>query len=154
MSEEPAGVFVRLPLSVEQVESVLNSYTGDKESTNICMQKTILDLGTPVTGGTLDVIGYADSKEIDSFAPSADINPCAVIFAEEITSHSIPLVRQSDAQAQIAALGAEVVRLRSCLEGILPRASTACHRSLNGRESHLLAGYCADAREALKGGAS
>ncbi|MFH7812457.1 MULTISPECIES: hypothetical protein [Acetobacter] len=108
---QPTGVFVRLPLNEEQVESVLNSYVGDKESTNICMQKTILELGTPVTGGKLKIVGYAPSHLEGGW--------CAIFRKKsDALKSSIPLVRQSDAQAQIAALEAEVVRLREALEGI------------------------------------
>ncbi|MFT8953741.1 MAG: hypothetical protein ABF979_15905 [Gluconobacter sp.] len=110
MSEKPTGVFVRLPLSDEQRAKIVAEMMFAPISVSGAFAKAALRIGTPVTGGELDVIGYADSKEIDSFTPSADINPCAVIFAEEITSHSIPLVRQSDAQARIAALEAEIVR--------------------------------------------
>ena len=123
MSEEVKGVFVQLPNDATdpQWAKAYDVVVGDEDTKKAALWDFIQiakAIGTPVTGGALDIIGYADSKEIDSFAPSADINPCAVIFAEEITSHSTPLVRQSDAQAQIAALDAEVVRLRAALQNI------------------------------------
>lgn len=37
MTDKPTDVFVRLPLSSEQVLAILDSYTGDKESTDAAM---------------------------------------------------------------------------------------------------------------------
>ena len=141
MSEDIKGVFVRLPLSEEQVESVLNSYTGDKESTNICMQKTILDLGTPVTGKALDcaVIIEQDDKrympEVVSYQPHL-VKP----------KQLLTLARQSDAQAHIAAIEAEAVRLRGVLTEIAESDDT--DNALDPERNKRVA------REVLKGGAA
>ncbi|MFT8890215.1 MAG: hypothetical protein ABF888_00095 [Acetobacter papayae] len=136
--QKPTGVFVRLPVTDEQAQEMYRAYCAayarsSLTTRGIATQAALLAVGTPVTGGELEILDIVDA---------------AYGNTQE------KYVRQSDAQAQIAALEAEVVRLRSCLEGILPRASTACHRSLSGRETRLLAGHCADAREALKSGAA
>lgn len=145
-SQKPTGVFVQLPLDVDDIRKMDQAMSQrmmahSKPTLESASEAAILAIGTPVTGGELEVVAY------DNIASG-------YLSRVEPVTPNINLVRQSDAQAQIAALEAEVVRLRSCLEGILPRASTACHRSLSGRETRLLAGYCADAREALKGGAA
>ena len=105
VTKEVKGVFVRLPLSEEQKAAVydLTSKGGATDA--------ILTIGTPVTGGNLDcaVIIEQDDKrympEVVSYQPHL-VKP----------KQLLNLVRQSDAQAKIAALEAEVVRLQGLLE--------------------------------------
>jgi hypothetical protein len=89
MSEEPTGVFVRLPLSDEQ-RMTANEAPYKKDRKGSALEASILSIGTPVTGGDIPVITTLGTLR-----------------------DPIPCVRQSDAQAQMAALEAEVVRLRA-----------------------------------------
>jgi hypothetical protein len=89
--QKPTGVFVRLPLSNEQLGKLLAPIGT--------LNERMISIGTPVTGGELQVVAY------DNIASG-------YLSRVEPVTPSINLVRQSDAQAQIAALEAEVVRLR------------------------------------------
>jgi hypothetical protein len=96
MSAKPTGVFVRLPVTDEQAEEMYRAYCAAYASSSlttrgIATQAALLAIGTPVTGGDMQVFDIVDA---------------AYGNANE------KYVRQSDAQAQIAALEAEVVRLR------------------------------------------
>lgn len=86
--QKPTGVFVRLPLSNEQLGKLLAPIGT--------LNERMISIGTPVTGGDIPVATYLVGVGWDR----------------------IPCVRQSDAQAQIAALEAEVVRLREALDRI------------------------------------
>ncbi|MFT9251993.1 MAG: hypothetical protein ABF567_02840 [Acetobacter okinawensis] len=184
MIDQPTGVFVRLPLSEEQVESVLNSYTGDKESTNVCMQKTILDLGTPVTGGDLKPIAYVNAERLKwKVATNNDV--CLSFSGQPLTGGGTlnlidGIILFSDAQAalveryragwaagkrdahlsytrQIAALEAEVVRLREAIHKIIDMSRNAQTWSLNNRAASCREELSAIGRlgeKTLKGGAA
>ncbi|KXV59963.1 hypothetical protein AD947_03110 [Acetobacter tropicalis] len=114
---------MRLPLSDEQVLSVLDSYTGDKESTNAAMQKTILSIGMPVTGDDLSEVGLEVVH-----AHGTDLTYCrehAQRIANGADGIIYSLVRQSDHIAKLAEKDAEIVRkdaeierLWAALEGI------------------------------------
>ncbi|AXH72254.1 MAG: hypothetical protein [Caudoviricetes sp.] len=90
---QPTGVFVRLPLSDEQHDTLYHTIrrSGDEVA--------ILAVGTPVTGGDLNPVAFMSPR--DCASPSISFRPF-----HDYT----PLVRQSDAQAAIAALEAEVGR--------------------------------------------
>ena len=95
MTDKITGAFVRLPLSDERKRKVVAEMMFAPTSVADAFSQAALNIGTPVTGGDLDVFDIVDAAYGD---PSAKY------------------VRQSDAQAQIAALEAEVVRLRGGLE--------------------------------------
>ncbi|MCG4254222.1 hypothetical protein K6W37_10025 [Acetobacter senegalensis] len=103
---QPTGVFVRLPLSDEQKRKVVAEMMFAATSVADAFEKAILAIGTPVTGGELKTMAHI-SRGGDR------------ISLRRKTERDIPLVRQSDAQAQIAALGAEVGRLQSHIASIL-----------------------------------
>ncbi|GAN72151.1 hypothetical protein ASY01nite_14380 [Acetobacter syzygii] len=101
MSDKPTGVFVRLPLDEAQIMKLYNPKKSGNEN--------LLAIGTPVTGGKLKIVGYAPSHLEGGW--------CAIFRKKsDALKSSIPLVRQSDVQAHIAALEAEVVRLREYYE--------------------------------------
>ncbi|MCI2023636.1 MAG: hypothetical protein LKJ63_03415 [Acetobacter fabarum] len=100
MSAKPAGVFVRLPLSEEQKQGMYDYVSGDAS-----MEDAIRGIGTPVIGGDIPIIGTIHIGE----------NGKPFFTAPELYSVGGDVVRQSDAQAQIAALEAEVVRLRGVI---------------------------------------
>ena len=90
--QKPTGVFVRPRLSNEQLGKLLAPMDT--------LNERMLAIGTPVTGGDLEVAAY------DNIASGqlSRVRPCGA---------NINLVRQSDAQAKIAALEAYVARLRT-----------------------------------------
>ncbi|WP_156478949.1 hypothetical protein [Acetobacter senegalensis] len=104
MTDKPTGVFVRLPLSDAHVLTLLDAYTGGKETTNTKMQDALLDIGTPVTGGELEVY----------HAPTV---------ISKNGAECIPLVRQSDALAKLAEKNAEIAaaneRCADTLQGLV-----------------------------------
>lgn len=70
-------------------------------------------VGTPVTGGDAQVAGWCHPEQladlhIDNSSP--DRERFVVMSRVQVGSRDVPLVRQSDAQAAIAALEAEVGR--------------------------------------------
>jgi hypothetical protein len=85
--QKPTGVFVRLPLSDEQLGKLL-APTGP-------LNERLLAIGMPVQGGELQEV---------------DIVKAAYEYPRS------KYVRQSEAQAQIAARDAEIVRLREIPE--------------------------------------
>lgn len=96
MSDKPTGVFVRLPLSEEQIVSISGWIPGSREELrNEVLPSIFSIIGTPVADGEL-----------------------AVVTTLGTLRDPIPLVRQSEAQAQIAARDAEIVRLREALDRI------------------------------------
>lgn len=103
--QKPTGVFVRLPLSDEQRAKIVAEMIPPPISVSDAFEKVALNIGTPVTGGDLEVAAY------DNIASGhlSRVRPCGA---------NIELVRQSDAQAKIAALEAEVARLRETMEEI------------------------------------
>lgn len=119
MTEKTAYV-VMLPLTDEQVLSLLDSYTGSAKSTNALMNETIRAIGTPVDS-SVPVVGYEitlnGSRVALSRAKFADVS-------EDIKYESRPLVRQSDHLAALAEKQAEVERLRAALQPFSDAAYT------------------------------
>lgn len=146
MSDKPTGVFVRLPLSNEQLGKLLIPTRTFNER--------MISIGTPVTGGELRVSAFAD------YIPPSAIGVMAQIFEvsdRRTKSFNEPLVRQSDAQAQIAALEAEVVRLRESYAAIRWRFIQDARiegRTLTERQFDSLVDNDDEAHKALKGGAA
>ena len=159
MSEKPTGVFVRLPITDDQAQEMYRAYCAAYASSSLttrgtATQAALLAIGMPVRGAELEVVGWglypAGGSNLSIFTNSGR----AVKWANHFGRTLYPIVRQSDAQAQIAARDAQIREYRMLLERIINKASLSCVRTLSGRDSRLLAGACADAREALKGGAA
>ena len=141
MSEKPTGVFVRLPLSATQREQYLDVINSGEplEAEASALEAGILAIGTPVTGGNLQPIG----KVAGHFS---DGQPMVRILNHPHLPYETEIALYNDAQAQIAALEAEVVRLRGVLSEIAESDDTenALDPERNKRVS----------RAALKGGAA
>lgn len=148
--DKPTGVFVRLPLSEASRELLVDAAAFGKPDDS--HDKAILAIGTPVTGGELEVAAYDNCRS--GYLSRA--KPC---------TESIKLVRQSDAQAQIAALEAEIGRLREALESLENENNNLCFMRSNDTYQSMMRDGCGDllaklddarraAREALKGGAA
>jgi hypothetical protein len=152
VSDKPTGVFVRLPLDEAQIGAVdaiakeivenntENEWRFVRHHFAAC-DNLVCSMGTPVTGGDLKPIG----KVAGYFS---DGQPMVRILNHPYLPYETEIALYSDAQAQIAALEAEIVRLRGGLEkahlsAILgdtdPSADLECCRK------HI--------EEALKGGA-
>lgn len=142
---QPTGVFVRLPLSDEQRELMVDAAAlGQHDDSH---DKALLAIGTPVTGGELEV--YHALTVMTTGGPER-----------------VPLVRQLDAQAALASAQAEIVRLRehltSCtvnLENVMTKMGDWCWE--NGPPEYLGPEEVMSAmdayetgKEALKGPAS
>ena len=135
MSDKPTGVFVRLPLSEAQKAAAydLTSKSGATDA--------ILAIGTPVTGGNLQPIG----KVAGHFS---DGQPMVRILNHPHLPYETEIALYNDAQVQIAALEAKVVRMREALS----RISVAASNQYEATYSCLK--FCINqAQEALKGGA-
>ncbi|WP_215755054.1 hypothetical protein [Acetobacter sp. P5B1] len=107
MTAKPTAVVVRLPLSDAQKTCFYSRhYTGDPTP-------GLIAIGTPVAGGELEycaqIVWHDDAVEPEVAAwRNKDIKKGA----------SIKVVRQSDAQAALAAAQAENMRLRDHLETV------------------------------------
>lgn len=149
MSDKPTGVFVRLPLSetdARKIRSAIDTPSYEPES----LSAELLAIGTPVTGGDVQVVGWCHQVQLADLHKdngSPDRERFVVMSRTQFVSRDVPLVRQSDAQAQIAALEAEVVQLREALRLLL-----ADWEDCMGRERPSIGSNAA--REALKGGAA
>lgn len=118
--QKPTGVFVRLPLSDEQIVSIAGWIPGSREELrNEVLPSIFSIIGTPVTGGggRLEVVGYISHIVADALRdPTSGIN-VTQLRAERNGCVSAPLVLKTDADAEIAKRDAEIVRLNSELSG-------------------------------------
>lgn len=111
--QKPTGVFVGLPLSGEQIVSIAGWIPGSREELrNEVLPSIFSIIGTPVHGGKFDIVGWV-APEL--FANFDKILTGTVVSSVMTDSKTLPLVRQSDAQAAIAAVRSENVRLREIL---------------------------------------
>lgn len=115
MSQKHIGVFVRLPLSEEQAHSYLRESSGAWDECNgssdaIACESGLLSIGAPVTGGELHPVGYINEDAIGGLATG--VYQSASLFRDDDKEHydTVALVRLSDAQAQLAARDAEILR--------------------------------------------
>ena len=119
-NDKITGVFVRLPLSEERVSNfrLAEAHADDSDMEEIITGLRVI--GTPVTGGDIPVVAYTSQYDIDRVrkGKSGDIYGSRQWEGSDDPVFDIPLVRQSDHQAAIAALEAEVGRLRESLEEI------------------------------------
>lgn len=113
------------------------------------------------------VVAYTSPTDLDRVkkGKSGDIYGERKWEGSDVEVFTIPLVLQSEAQAQIAARDAEILRLREALDALENANNNLCFmRSKNTYQSMLRDG-CEDllealdrarlgAREALKGGAA
>lgn len=149
MSDKPAGAFVRFPLSAAQREQYLDVINSGEplEAEASALESGILAIGTPVPGGDIPVIGTIHIGE----------NGKPFFTSPELHSVGGDVVRQSDAQAQTAALEAEVVRLRERYGAIRWRFIQDAKiegRTLTERQFDALVDNDDEAHKALQGGAA
>ena len=124
MSDKPTGVFVRLPLSGAQINSAdaIAKEIAENNAENewrfarhhfASCDNLVRSMGTPVTGGKEICSGIVKWHE-------NDIEPTLETYVPNAFGRgtSVKIVTLSDHQAQIAALEAEVVRLREVIEEI------------------------------------
>lgn len=111
---KPNAVVVRLPLSDAQVLALLDAYTGDKKTTNQKMEDALLAIGTTVAGGELEAVGYITNNR--PFGTNTLTH--WILYKHRQHDQEYGVVRQSDAQAALAAAQAEIARLWSALDEI------------------------------------
>ncbi|NSL93880.1 hypothetical protein [Acetobacter syzygii] len=127
MSDKPTGVFVRLPLSEEAQELLIDAAAFGKPDDS--HDKAILAIGTPMTGGDASIVDYSEyepeyhDQGMGCGLEDRGIHDRYEAMAygweqamERACSEFPETVLLSDHQAQIEALEAEVVRLREALE--------------------------------------
>ncbi|MCP1227935.1 hypothetical protein [Acetobacter fabarum] len=120
MTQKPTGVFVPFPLTEAQVSACSDARAKawveqGKPTTTSTFEAALLAIGTPVTGGELAVVGWG-LYSVGGGKPSLFTNEAmAERWAKHFGRTLHPVVRQSEAQAQIAARDAEIVRLREAL---------------------------------------
>lgn len=105
---QPTGVFVRLPLS----ENAAETLAWDADCGNA--EDALLAIGTPVTGGELEVVGYIPEHPC---LTKRDGTNASTFEDRENKRHTVPLVSQSDALAKLAQKDAEIARLNEELSG-------------------------------------
>lgn len=110
MTDKPTGVFVRLPLSGDSV-SILRQHIPSKSVTNDELINAIRAIGTPVQGGELEAVGSVAEDKLPGFL---DKTYCSLTLYPADTLE-VNVVRQSEAQTEIAARDAEIVRLQEHL---------------------------------------
>ena len=136
MSEKPTGVFVRLPVTDEQAQEMYRAYCAAYASSSLttrgtATQAALLAIGTPVTGGNLD----PSRESFEKFYAQM----CTRATGHNTTPEYVSGLRTGDtyggrtylnnvwqawpeyvqySQSHIAALEAEVVRLREALDRI------------------------------------
>ena len=105
---QPTGVFVRLPLSEEAQELLVDAAAFGKSDDS--HDQAILSIGKPVTGNELYPIGYISEDAIGGLATG--IYKSASISRDEDKEHhdTVVLVRLESAQAAITELEVEVMR--------------------------------------------
>lgn len=106
---QPTGVFVRLhdgALNEEQIAKLCNPKRT--------MTESLLAIGTPVAGGELEVVGYADAADLP-LSDGGPTNWTADISAKPDEHTTEALVRQSDALAKLAEKDAEIARLNAAI---------------------------------------
>lgn len=113
MTDKPTGVFVRFPLDEAQIMKLYNPKKSGNEN--------LLAIGTPVTGGELDVVAYADPSDLP-LNDGTECNWYAEVAGKTEDECTEGLVRQSDALAKLAEKDAEIARLRTGLARIEQQA--------------------------------
>lgn len=121
IDQKATGVFVRLPLSDEHRELMVDAAAlGQPDDSH---DKAILTIGTPVTDGELEVVGYAPGEDLPLYGDDGIDDTCFTeISLHRQADNDIPLIRQSDALAKLAEKDAEIARLRDGLARIEKQA--------------------------------
>lgn len=106
-NQKPTGVFVQFPLTEAQVSAYSDARAKawveqGKPTTTSTFEAALLAIGAPVHGEGIPVVGTIHIGE----------NGKPFFTAPELYSTGGDVVRQSDAQALIAARDAEILRLR------------------------------------------
>ena len=114
MTDKPTGVFVRLhdgALNEEQIAKLCNPKRT--------MTESLLAIGTPVTGGELETVGWAHGPHIKVGQRFYCIRPQDKA-AKIRPYYDTALVRRSDALAKLAEKDAAAWRLISEYDGLKP----------------------------------
>lgn len=143
MSKDVKGVFVRLPLSDEQITKLYNPKKSGNEN--------LLAIGTPVTGRELEVVCSIDEDilcDISELDDDDEEYVTDMVFKPNPEGvNTAPLVRQSDALAKLAEKDAEIARLRGALAEISSVAEVKKYT-----ETYSAINFCENtAKSALKG---
>lgn len=122
-SQTPTGVFVRLPLSKAVEREFHKERVALWPDEVRGLEDGLIAIGTPVAGGELEVRGYEYEVSRQGCAHfSHDVGPSVGTINSELSDiqyrNIVPLVRQSDHQAALAAAQAEIARLRRALQEI------------------------------------
>lgn len=111
--QKPTGVFVRLPVTDDQAQEMYRAYCAAYASSSLttrgtATQAALLSIGTPVQADGLKTFlrAIVSGKSLVGMLEPDSKREMPDVFED------IPLVRQSDAQSQIAARDAEIVRLK------------------------------------------
>lgn len=111
--QKPTGVFVRLPVTDDQAQEMYRAYCAAYASSSLttrgtATQAALLAIGTPVQADGLKTFlrAIVSGKSLVGMLEPDSRREMPDVFED------IPLVRQFEAQAQIAARDAEIVRLR------------------------------------------
>ncbi|CEF41085.1 hypothetical protein predicted by Glimmer/Critica [Acetobacter senegalensis] len=115
MTDKPTGVFVRLhngALNEEQIAKLCNPKRT--------MTESLLAIGTPVTGGELDIVCSIDEdilRDVRELDDDDEEYVTDMVFKPNPDGvDTVPLVRQSDALAKLAEKDAEIARLSTALQ--------------------------------------
>lgn len=116
-TQKPTGVFVPFPLTEAQVSAYSDARAkawmeqGIPTATS-AFETGLLAIGTPFLGETFETVGWVAPELFTHFGKI----PTGTVISSVMTdSRTLPLVRQSEAQAQIAVRDAEIVRLRDVI---------------------------------------
>lgn len=158
--QKPTGVFVQFPLTEAQVSAYSDARAKawveqGKPTTTSTFEAALLAIGVHVHGEGIPVVGTIHIGE----------NGKPFFTAPELYSTGGDVVRQSEAQTQIAARDAEILRLREALESLENANNNLCFMRSNDTYQSMMRDGCGDllaklddarraAREALKGGAA
>lgn len=134
MTPKPTAVVVRLPLSGDQKTCFYSRhYTGDPTP-------GLIAIGTPVASGELEVVGYVSENSICLMTEQAARS--IHLLREHERSFDTGLVRQSGAQAALAAAQAEIAeeqRISNLRAEAIERWSNSC-----AQQDEIIAGLQAE----------
>lgn len=105
--KEPAGVFVRLPLS-EDAASIIRDDIASQILTTDALTHTILAIGTPVTGGEMDyeaTVAHYEGKLAERDADIARLQGALSGLLQEwekLTRYGSPLAKQANPRVATA----------------------------------------------------
>lgn len=109
-------VLVRLPLTDEQERAIVVAQTGTPPSVKTDTEAAIRAIGTPVEASGLETVAFANPEEVNE--PIGDEAAFFEVADKRYGHLREPLVRQSDAAAQIALRDAQIAELTAQLDTI------------------------------------